>query len=318
MVEQTAGTAERAGWYGILVPHNLHDADPWMVACYLGSLTERLVPLLAVQPACVPPHTAAAFAAAYAVLYDRPVDFNLVAGARDDEMRKIGDSLSHDARYERLRRYARILRALLSGETVDGSDDYYAYRRFRLEPRPEILAQCKIFVAGSSEAGLRTAAEIADVVVTHPLPYPEWCEKFLVPLRETEFSAKLGIRIGIICRPDAAEAWAVAARRFPQSWVGGQKTLLVTRSSNVWARELAQRAVGDPPDEEGGEKFPDPYWLGAYRSGRASAPFLVGTYESVASRLREYLQAGVSHVLLHPVNDGDREHVNTALRLSVA
>jgi alkanesulfonate monooxygenase len=304
-----ARASEQAGWSGMLVPHNLHDVDPWMVTCYLGSVTGTLVPLLALQPACTPPHTAAAAAAAYALLYGRPLFFNLVAGARDDEMRRIGDSLTHDERYERLRQYGRILRALLNGETVDEATGHYTYRRFRLEPRPDVLAQCKIFVAGSSPASMSVAAEIADVVVTHPVPYQEWREKFLDPLRTAGYAGDIGIRIGIVGRPAAADAWDIAMNRFPESWTGRQETLLKTRSQNVWSRELAQRATAGPGEPQPAPGTQDPYWLGAFRSGLASAPFLVGSYTDVADRLGEYTAAGVGHILLNGSYDDDFEHI---------
>src|SRR4051794_8768827 len=181
---ETARTCEDAGWRGILVPQNLHEVDPWLIAGHLASVTDRLVPLVALQPASMPPHTAAALAAAYATMYGRPLYFNLVAGAREDELRATGDLLDHDRRYDRMRAYGRLLRALLHGETVDEDNDWYTYRTFRLEPCPQILTDCKIFVAGSSTAGLATARELADVVVTHPTPYQEWRRDFCTPLRE--------------------------------------------------------------------------------------------------------------------------------------
>ncbi len=308
-----ARDSEKAGWTGILVPHNLHEVDPWMLASYLGSVTDTLIPLLAVQPACTPPHTAAAAAAAFAMLYDRPLYLNLVAGARDDEMRRIGDRLTHDERYERLRQYGRILRALLRGEVVDERTEYYDYHRFRLEPRPEVLAHCKIFVAGSSPASLRAATDIADVVVTHPAPFAEWRRDFLTPLLASGYSGEIGIRIGMICRQNRDEAWDLAARRFPESWQGRQETLLKTRSHNAWSRELALRSVAQESNDPTTGQPQDPYWLGAFRSGRASAPFLVGTYAEVGARLAEYTGAGARHVLLNGSYDDDFADIRVAI-----
>lgn len=307
-----ATAVETAGWTGMLVPHNLHDVDPWMVACHLGALSGRLVPLLAVQPASTPPHTAAAAAAAYAALFGRPLHFNLVAGARDDELRSVGDTLTHDERYERLLEYGSVLRALLAGETVDEAGTYYTYRRFRLEPRPDVLSECRIFVAGSSPASVRVACRIADVVVTHPLPYQEWRSTFLEPLLAAGYTGELGVRIGLLCREDREQAWAAAAERFPQTWLGRQETLLKTRSANTWSRELAVRAAGDDVAVDPAER--DPYWLGAFRSGRASAPFLVGDYAQVAGRLAEYTAAGVGHILLNGSEDDDMVHIGRMLR----
>ncbi|MFI6084301.1 LLM class flavin-dependent oxidoreductase [Streptomyces sp. NPDC051217] len=312
----TARASEEAGWSGILVPHNLHEVDPWLVSAHLGSVTTSLVPLIALQPAVMPPHTAAACAAAYATLYGRPLDFNLVAGARDDEMRRIGDTLSHDERYDRMRQYGRILRALLNGEEVDESGPYHTYRGYRLEPRPKVLEKCRIFVAGSSPSSLAVAREIADVVVTHPAPFAEWNESFLQPLLAGGYTGGVGIRIGLLCRPDGDEAWRIAQERFPESWLGRQETLLKTQSQNVWSRELARRAVATGRDNDGGAER-GTYWLGAFSSGRASAPFLVGDYDEVAGRLAEYVAAGVGHVLLNGGLEEDYPYIREAVARAV-
>jgi alkanesulfonate monooxygenase SsuD/methylene tetrahydromethanopterin reductase-like flavin-dependent oxidoreductase (luciferase family) len=317
---ETAHAGELAGHQGILVPHNLREVDPWMIAGFLGAVTRTLIPLIAVQPAAVPPHTAAAAAAAYAAIYGRPLYFNMVAGAREDDMRRIGDPHDHDRRYERMRSYGRILRALLAGQTVDVDDGFYTYRRFRLEPRPRALSACKLFVAGSSPASIDVACDIADVVVTHPVPFGQWRTDFLEPLHARGYTGQLGIRIGVLCRPDAQDAWRLAEERFPESWIGRQETLLKTASTNVWSRELARRAVEMPAAVTTGEpaaNHRDPYWLGAFRSGRASAPFLVGDDVSVGERLAEYAAAGVGHILLHGGLTEDLPHSARAIGRAV-
>jgi alkanesulfonate monooxygenase len=313
---QVAIASENARWSGILVPHSLHDLDPWIVAGHIGAITTSLAPLLALQPACAPPHQAAACAAAYATLYGRPLHFNLVAGAREDEMRSIGDDLSHDERYDRLREYGRILRMLLGGQQVTAESPHYSYRKFTLNPCPAVLARTRIFIAGSSPASMSVAAQIADVIVTHPAPYPDWRRDFLEPLRATGYPGSLGIRMGIIARPTRAEAWDLATKRFPETWLGRQETLLKTLSPNSWSRDLARRAVA-ADGEHGGHADPaDPYWLGAFRTGGASAPFLVGEYGDVAARLTDYVREGVGHLLLNGCENDDFAHVRAVAEMA--
>ncbi|MFD4831264.1 LLM class flavin-dependent oxidoreductase [Streptomyces uncialis] len=317
---RTAHVGEQVGWAGILVPHNLHEVDPWPIASYLGSVTSKMVPLIALQPSSLPPHTAAAMASAYATLYGRPLYFNLVAGAREDELRSTGDELGHDERYERVREYGRILRALLRGEAVTEEGRHYTYRDFRLQPRPEVLSECKIFIAGSSSASLSVARDIADVVVTHPAPYPEWEAEFLRPLLAEGYAGEFGIRIGVIARQRRADAWDIARTRFPETWRGRQETLLKTMSPNAWSRKLAQHAVTQEGREGqfGAEAEEDPYWLGAFRSGGASAPFLVGDVEEVADRLGAYLRAGVGHILLNGSHEDDHADIRRVIDTAAA
>jgi alkanesulfonate monooxygenase len=312
LVAETAHATEHAGWTGMLVPHNFHEVDPWVVAGHLGSVSARLIPLLALQPATMPPHTAAACAAAFAALYGRPMYFNLVAGARGDELARVGDALPHDRRYERVEEYARVLRALLEGERVSSDGGHYRYDRHRLEPRGDALADCRIFLAGSSPAGIEAATQVADVAVTHPAPLADWRAEHLARLRDAGFAGEVGIRIGVVCRPERADAWQIARDRFPASWQGRQETLLKTRSENAWARELAQLATAEPDGDETHETF----WLGAFASGMASAPFLVGSYEDVATALGGYLDAGVGHVLLNGAETADYAHIANAIALA--
>jgi alkanesulfonate monooxygenase len=310
--------AEREGVSGVLVPHNLREVDPWMVASYIGSVTERLTPLLAVQPACLPPHTAAALAAAYAALFGRPLHFNLVSGAREGELGAVGDTLTHDQRYARLKDFGRVLRQLLDGETVDGQLHHYAYNQYRLVPRPEVLTQCRIFVAGSSPAGMAAALDVADVVVTHPTPFDDWHRECLLPLQAAGYTGELGIRLGIIARSRSTDAWHTARARFPQSWQGHQETLLKTLSPSAWSRALARRAVSEDTEDAQPEGAPDPYWLGAFHSGLASAPFLVGAYEEVAAELARYVGAGVNHLLLNGSREDEYAHIRRSVELALS
>lgn len=313
-LRQAGLATESMSWSGMLVPHHLDDVDPWMVACHLGSVTSKLIPLLAVQPACVPPHMAASCAAAYAVLYGRPLHFNLITGAKEEELRQLGDTTDHDQRYLRIKEYGSILRTLLTGNSVNMVGKYYTYRGYRLNPRPSVLDECKIFIAGSSPASLDAAQKMADVVVTHPLPFQEWRTNFITLPSRDESQLQLGIRIGIISRQSEDEAWETAFKRFPQSWSGDQITMLKTLSTNVWSRELAERSMNGPGDGSPRNEERDVYWLGAFRSGLASAPFFVGTYDRVAERIEQYTTAGVSHILLDSVENEDYVHINIALQ----
>ncbi len=289
--------ADDLGCTGMLVPQNMHEIDPWIVAGEIGSRSESLLPLVAVQPATLPPHSVASIASAFAVLYGRPILFNLVAGARVDELAAIGDTLDHDERYARLGTFARLTRTLLDGGTIEGDGTYYDYVGHKLLPCPDTLSRCRFFVAGSSPASRAMAVGHADVVISHPAPVADFEAASVRPLVADGFSGELGIRVGILARPDHDDAWSVAQNRFPLTWLGTQETKLKTLSTNSWSRDLATRALANDPDAAG--EISDPYWLGAFTNGAASAPFLVGSIDEVAERLAEYMRLGVRHLVLN-------------------
>jgi alkanesulfonate monooxygenase len=311
----TVRCAEDNGFLGILVPHSLHEIDPWMVAAKIGAETSSLRPLIATQPSAMPPHTAAQAAAAYAAMYGRPLDFNLVAGANTIELQSVGDTAPKDRRYARLRSWALVLRRLLDGEAVDWDDEHFCYHGFALRPCPNALKLCRFFMAGSSATSQAIAAEVADVAVTHPLPFDEWSNTTLPPLREAGFDGELGIRIGVLARDSTAEAWVLARERFPRTWRGDQETKLKTISTNTWSKQLAAKALavdrgGEVPAEADGV-----YWLGAFVNGGASAPMLVGSYSEVATALGRYASAGVRHVILTGIHDDDYLHTKRVIDL---
>ena len=308
---------EGLSWDGLLVPHNFHEIDPWAVASAVGHAGTTAVPLIAVQPMATPPHSAAMFAAAFVALYRRPLYFNLVSGAREDEMRRLGETLVHDERYQRLREYAMALRTLISGEALDVSGRFYEYRGYSLSPWLPALQDCRIFIAGSSESSLAIAVEQADVVVTHPGPHGEWVVSHVAKVRQGSFAGELGIRIGILARGSSSEAWEIARDRFPGSWKGRQETLLKTRSQSHWSRRLAELSVEQGVHEiDRVAESHTTYWLGAFASGLASAPFLVGSYDDVSSALSEYLQSGVRHLLLNGCETPDYASIDKVIRMA--
>jgi alkanesulfonate monooxygenase len=311
----TVRRAEDNGFLGILVPHSLHEIDPWMVAAKIGAETTSLRPLIATQPTAIPPHTAAQAGAAYAAMYGRPLDFNLVAGANPTEMQSVGETMSKEGRYARLRSWALVLRRLLNGEVVNWDDEYFCYREFVLRPCPDALKLCRFFMAGSSAASQVIAAEVADVAVTHPLPFDEWSTITLPQLREAGFDGALGIRVGVLARDSAREAWDLARERFPRTWRGDQETNLKTISTNTWSKQLAAKALAADRGGEVSAEADGVYWLGAFVNGGASAPMLVGSYNEVATALGQYALAGVRHVILTGIHDDDYLHTKRVIDL---
>jgi alkanesulfonate monooxygenase SsuD/methylene tetrahydromethanopterin reductase-like flavin-dependent oxidoreductase (luciferase family) len=143
-------------------------------------------------------------------------------------------------------------------------------------------------VAGSSEAGRKAAADVADVSVTHPEPVASFAGYFATPARA---GLRTGIRIGLLARATDEEAWLAAREQYPSDRLSHLKTVMRQKSESDWSRRLARLALAD-------ETYDDVYWTGAYRAGKGSAPLLVGGYERVAEYLGRYLELGVSHVLL--------------------
>lgn len=278
--------AEEHGFTGSLIFYGHNTLDPWSVASVMLHHTERLVPLVAVQPNAYPPHTTAKMLASLTLLHDRRIDLNLVTGAAANELAQLGDAIDHDERYLRLGEYAEVLDAFIASPSpVHHKGRFYEYSGAQMHTALHERVRPRVFVAGASEASRTLAAKLGATSVTHPVPVSQF------EAAPTDLAGPVGIRIGVLARPTADAARAEAEGRYVLSRESSIRTLKRTTSESVWARNIAELAVAR-------ESYDEVYWTTAFRSGAASYPMLVGTYEQVSSYLKEYLDLGVSSIIL--------------------
>ncbi|GAA0703676.1 LLM class flavin-dependent oxidoreductase [Kitasatospora atroaurantiaca] len=297
-IRQIAQWSEQAGFHGTLIYTDNSTVDPWLVGQEVLRSTERLAPLIALQPAYLHPYAAAKMIATYGCLYGRRVCLNLVAGGFQNDLAALGDRTPHDERYQRLVEYALIIKGLLAGpEPVTFGGRYYAVKNLAMTPSLPPAIQPGILISGSSPAGLAAAGAIGAT----PIRYPE-------PLNDNSpvDVAIGGVRIGIIARETSAEAWRVALDRFPPDRRGRiMHTMAKKVSDSHWyARlsDLEERPAG--PDS--------PYWLGPFRNYRSRCPYLVGSYQEVSAEVARYIQLGC-HTFILDVPRNEEELQYTAL-----
>lgn len=289
-VQEIARWSEAVGCRGILVYTDNRLVDPWLVAQLVIQATETLAPLVAVQPIYMHPYAAAKMVATLGHLYGRKVYLNMVAGGFIRDLEALNDFTPHDPRYDRLVEYSKIVRELAVNSTasrgISQDEIYYKVNNLKLTPPlpPELTPT--FFVSGSSEAGLAAAEALGAVVVQYPQPQSAY------PPIEGEPSGKMGIRIGIIARDDPAEAWRVAEERFPpdrRGEIAHQMAMKVSDSS--WHKSLSEW-----PELEADADTP--YWLRPFQSYKTFCPYLVGSYERVATEIAAYVRAGFTTYIL--------------------
>ncbi len=283
---ETAQWSEAAGCTGMLLYADNGLVDPWLVAEAVLHRTERLCPLVAVQPLYLHPYAAAKMVASYAALHQRRVCLNMIAGGFRGDLAALGDFTPHDERYERLTEYTLILQSLLASPgpvTFEGR--HYTVRNLRLTPPvpPELMPG--ILMSGSSEAGMAAAQAVGATGITYPRP----------PAEEADVDGtfpRRGVRLGLIARADAAEAWRVARQRFPVDCRGlATHKLAMATSDSVWHRQLSERAASPEGDDS-------PYWLWPFQTYKTFCPYLVGSFEQVADMLAAYIAKGYRTYIL--------------------
>lgn len=298
--------AEANGFTGVLVFYNHRNLDPWAVAGVILHQTRCLVPLVALQPYALPPFAAAKMISSLTRLHGRRIDLNVIIGSSTEELGQVDDRLGHDERYDRAAEYLTVLKRLLSSdEPVDADGRYYRFRGLRMDSRVDESLRPRVFVAGSSESSRRLAVQAADVIVTHPEPVDQFVANFLASRRDA--GPDIAIRFGLLARASDDEAWAVARTEYTADRMAVARTALKRESESDWSRRLARLATD-------GDSYDGVYSTDLYRSGKAAAPLLVGSYDTVAAYLARYFAAGVSKLLVSQVDSSDdHRHVREVL-----
>jgi alkanesulfonate monooxygenase len=306
-VEAVARWSEDEGCTGVLVFTDNGLLDPWLVSHAILRETSTLCPLVAVQPAYMHPYAAAKMVSSFAYLYGRRIFVNMVAGGFRNDLLALADETPHDERYDRLVEYVHVMMGLLSSDrpiTFEGR--FYRVKNLRLTPPmpPPLLPG--LMVSGSSAAGREAARAMGAIAVKYPRPPEEEQET-------ADLIGRSGVRVGIIARSSADEAWQVARERFPEDRKGQiTHQLAVKVSDSRWHHQLSTRRP-----EEGGDG--DPYWLGPFQNYRTFCPYLVGSYARVAEEVAGYLRAGFTTFITDiPPSREELEHTNEVFARATA
>ncbi|MEN8158456.1 MAG: LLM class flavin-dependent oxidoreductase [Myxococcota bacterium] len=299
-VARVARWSEEAGCEGALVYTDNSLLDPWLVAQAVMQATERLVPLVAVQPIYMHPYAVAKKIATLSYLHERRVDLNMVAGGFKTDLVALCDETPHDRRYDRLVEYTEIVKRLCAGGPVCFEGDFHRVKNVKLSPPVPAELQPRILLSGSSEAGLAAARALSAL----PVCYPEPAKDF-VAARGAD--GCFGMRVGIVAREEEDSAWEVATTRFPEDRAGQLKHQLAMKvSDSSWHQQLSALAK---------EHTRDTYWMVPFTNYKTFCPYLVGSHDCVGSELARYFAQGCSAMILDvPVGTEDMGHVIRTIR----
>jgi alkanesulfonate monooxygenase len=297
-VIEVAKWSEKYGCKGILVYTDNSLVDPWLVSQVIIENTKTLCPLVAVQPIYMHPYTAARMCATYGYLYNRQVYLNMLAGGFRNDLLALNDPTPHDLRYERMVEYVEIIKQLLANDFgVSYSGEFYTIDKLRMRPPlpPELFPG--ILVSGSSEAGLAAAKAIGATAVKYPKPPGDYEND------PPDENINSGVRVGIIARADADEAWRVARERFPEDRKGELAHQMAMKvSDSVWHQQLSD--LGKTTEN-------NPYWLTPFQHYKTFCPYLVGNYATVAAEVARYISLGFTTFIVDiPPSEEELYHMD--------
>lgn len=298
-LRQVAQAADDLGYYGVLIPTGRSCDDPFVIASAVAASTDRLRLLAALRPGGLSPTVAARMAATLDRVSGGRLLINVVAGGDPVESRGDGVFLDHDQRYEATREFLHIWTRLLAGESVTFAGAHYAVEDARLALPPAQRPHPPLYFGGSSAVAHELAAETVDACLTWGEPPAAAAAKF-ADLR-TRAAAKgrklkFGVRLHVIVRETAAEAWAAAEAlisHLDDAAIAATQKTLGRMDSEGQARITALH--GGRRDRL--EISPN-LWAGVGLARGGAGTALVGDPHQVAERIREYMALGADSFVL--------------------
>ncbi|WP_405014886.1 LLM class flavin-dependent oxidoreductase [Kitasatospora sp. NBC_01539] len=297
---QVARAAEQAGFTALLAPVGLGCVDPWIIATAVAQHTERIGFLVAFRPGFASPTLLAQQADAFRRFAGGRLRLNVVTGGDPVEQRAYGDRLAHDERYDRTDEVMAVLRELLAGRSGDVEGRYVRTEGAALVD-PATEHPVPLYFGGASPAAEAVSARRADVQLYWGEP-PQALAARIARLDGLAAQAgrvlRHGLRIHVIARDTAAEAWAEAERmldRMDPAAVRATQRRFAAMDSTGQARMAALH--GGRADAASLEIAPN-LWagVGLVREGAGTA--LVGSHDEVAERLAEYAALGIDEFVL--------------------
>ena len=290
-----ARAAELAGFEAVLTPTGSFCEDAWLTTAALLGETSRLKFLVAFRPGLLSPTLAAQMAATYQRISDGRLALNVVTGGEAHEQRRFGDHVGHDRRYARTAEFLRIVRGAWSGEPYTFRGEFYDVVGATVRAAPDPVPP--VFFGGSSPAALPVAAAHADTYLTWGEPPAAVAAKLdavRILAKDENRQLTYGIRLHVITRDTAEEAWAVARgliARVPADEIEAARRQFA-RTESEGQRRMAALTTGDSL-----EISPN-LWagFGLVRPGAGTA--LVGSHAEVAARIAEYQALGIDHFIL--------------------
>ena len=293
-LKQIAQAADGLGYYGVLIPTGRSCEDSWVVASALAPLTERLRYLVAIRPGIISPTVSARMTATLDRLSGGRLLINVVTGGDPDENRGDGIHLSHAERYEVTDEFLRIWRRVLQGESVDFAGKHFTVENAKALYPPVQQPYPPLYFGGSSDAAHDLAAEQLDVYLTWGEPPTAVAEKIAdVRARAAKHgrTVKFGIRLHVIVRETAAEAWQAAERLIEH--ISDETIAAAQQSFSRFDSEGQRRMAALHGGRRDHLEIAPNLWagVGLVRGGAGTA--LVGDPQQVAERIKEYADLGI-------------------------
>ena len=291
---------EDNGWDRILFAYHAGSPDPSTAAAFIASKLDHLKILLAHRPNVSYPTYAAKVFATLDQISDGRLNVHFITGGSTADQAAEGDHLTKDERYERTGEYIQIVKKVwTSTEPFSHDGKYYQFEDFvsdvwsHQRPRPQVS------FGGSSPAAYAIGGAEADI-------YAVWGEPLADTAEQIQTITDAALAAGRTERPRIQAAFRpIIAATDELAWEKAHGIL--GRIEQHIGNYASNSFVGDlkNPENAGsqrllsiadrGDTFDRALWTkpAAVSGGRGNSNALVGSPETVAAALLDYVDLGV-------------------------
>ena len=284
-----------------LLPYGSTSADSFVVASAVGQLTERIKPIVALRPNTTFPLVAAQKLATLDQLTEGRAVVHLISGGSDAEQARQGDYLPKDKRYARTSEYIDLLRrAWTEPAAFSHEGEFYRFDDFGPGFAP-YEAPIPISIGGQSDAAFEVGGAKADIFSFWGEPLDDLRSEID---RVNDIARAAGRttlpRIWVTFRPIVAATDEAAWRKAHE---------YVARIADTFEHGRFRRLLdGDTPQNVGSQRalhfaeqaelYDRALWTrtAAVTNGTGASTALVGSPETVAAAILDYIDRGASLV----------------------
>ena len=253
---------------------------------------------MALRPGVTTPALAARMAATFDRLSNGRVLLNLVTGGDEQELKGDGVYEDHTTRYKTATEYTTIWREILkrshTGESFSFHGERLSVDEAKLLYPPIQQPHPPLWFGGSSDDAIELATDQVDTYLTWGATGSSQRKIAVVKAKAAAKGRELnyGIRLHVIVRETNEQAWAAAEELIQyvdDATIAAAQAKFKSMDS-VGQRRMAELHNGDRSKLEVSPNL----WagVGLVRGGAGTA--LVGDPETVAARIQEYADLGIS------------------------
>jgi alkanesulfonate monooxygenase len=295
-------TIEEAGFDYTLLPYGSTSADSFILAAATSQVTTRLKTVVAVRPNTVFPLVAAQQLATLDQLSEGRTVVHLITGGADAEQARQGDYLDKDRRYGRTREFLELLRrAWTEPEPFSHRGEFYRFDDFGPGIPTYRGGPLPISIGGQSHPAFQIGGELADVFSFWGEPLGDIAAQIarvngIAEAAGRPHGPRFWVTFRPIIAPTEALAWDKARDYLGRIGEHYRATATASGASALVPQNVgSQRALAFA---EKAEVFDRALWTPTAAATNASgaATALVGTPETVAAAILDYIDLGASIV----------------------